>query len=221
MKYQDIVAVRRRLTRAARPYYNFTGPNDWEHISDVRHRAQLMARKLYGRGLTADEYASILFHDCAKHDLGADNHARNSAERARGILRRILAEDEADRAIEAIALHDSNLEKFPTTAAELLASADANPPDAEWMLNKSYNWQLRHGIQDPVSGVMKAMPGKYGTSGTFHYPEIYSRFYGDRLKSMQRIMDTLTPETALKLIHDYRARNGLSMDTPGAVAPKL
>lgn len=221
MKYQDIIAVRRQLARAAKPYYNFTGPNDWSHISDVRDRARAMVRKLYGRGLTPEEYAAVLFHDCSKHDLGAANHGRTGAERASAILHRILSQQEADRAQQAIAVHDDNLSVFPSVTAELLASADANPPDAEWMLNKSYNWQLRHQIPDPISGVMKAMQPKYRTGGTFNFPGIYQRYYGDRLKSMQSIMDTLTPESALRLIQNYRKRNGLDMDTLGFVAPKL
>jgi hypothetical protein len=220
MNYRDVL-LRRRLVRAAKPYYQFTGPNDWTHISDVRARATSMVHKLYGRGLSPAEYAAVLFHDCTKHDLGADNHAVTGAERASAILHRLLARPAADRAVEAIAVHDANLPAFPSVTAELLASADANPPDAAWMLNKSYNWQLRHGIQDPIAGVMKAMPGKYGTNGKFNYPGIYKLYYGNKLKAMQGIMDTLTPESALRIIQDYRERNGLSMDTPGSVAPKL
>lgn len=220
MNYQEVL-LRRRLVRAAKPYYDFVGPNDWNHISDVRARATAMTHKLYGRSLTPEEYAAVLFHDCSKHALGAENHGRTGAERASAVLHRLLSKPEADRAVEAIAVHDDNLATFPSTTAELLASADANPPDAEWMLNKSYNWQLRHNIQDPIAGMLAAMQPKYREGGTFHYPGIYTSYYGDKLKAMQRLMGSLTPESALRIIQDYRARNGLSMDTPGAVAPKL
>lgn len=220
MNYQDVL-IRRRLARAAKPFYNFTGPNDWGHIADVRDRASRMSRQLFGRGLTPEEYAAVLFHDCAKHDLGADNHAQNSADRARSILRRILAANEADRALKAIELHDSNMAEFPSTTAELLASADANPPELGWMLNKSWNWQLRHGIQDPAAGVFAAMQPKYRHGGKFHFPGIYARYWGKHLEDMQSSMDELTPERALAIVKAYREANGLKMDEPGQVAPVL
>lgn len=201
----------------ARPYYNFVGPNDWSHIMEVRHRATAMTEAVFGRQLTVAEYAAVLFHDCAKHVMGADNHAHNSAISAETVLMPQLSPVDLDEALEAIAVHDSNLAQFPSVTAELLASADANPPDAAWMLNKSFNWQLRHGIQNPIAGVMAAMPKKYGTGGRFHYPEIYRRYYGERLLKMQRVMDELTADKALDIITQYRAAHGLPMDMPGYV----
>ena len=204
----------RRIAQLARPYYEYDGPNSWQHIQEVRRRAAKMVRRLAGRQLSPAEYAAIMFHDSTKRDFGGKHHAEMGAERAAQVLAAAMHEHDLAEATEAIAAHDSNLAKFPSRTAELLASADANPPDLDWVLNKSYNWNIKHGLkgEDRYRYLLETLPGKYGTGGTFNYPGIYSRYYGDKVGRYRKALDNLTVDEARRRLGAYRARYGIGPD---------
>lgn len=183
----------RRLVRLARPFYNYTGPNDWSHIQDVRRRANAMVHKLYNRGLTPAEYAAILFHDSTKHEMGGENHGRMGGLRAAQVLAAAMPKEQLAEAVEAISVHDDNLPKFPSLTAELLASADANPPDMDFALNKGYTWGKRKGLSDDqiINNFMTpdGLVGKYRRGGKFNYPGVWDKYYGKRAEDYK---DTMT-----------------------------
>ena len=211
----------RQLARLARPYYPADGPNSWAHIQEVRRRARRMARRLYGRELLPEEYAAIMFHDNTKREFGGTNHGPMGADRAATILAaaHLMTAAQNARAEQAIRVHDDNLAEFPTRTAELLASADANPPDVDWMLNKSYNYAIKHGIQgdDRVRHILESVPQKYGVGGTFNAPGIYSRYYGDRQKTFQQALSEMDFDTAKKRIEAYRSKYGIGPDEPRVI----
>ena len=174
-----------KLVQLARPFYNYTGPNDWSHIQDVRRRAAAMTRKLYGRGLTPEEYAAVLFHDSTKHEMGAENHGRTAGVRAAHVLAAAMSPQSLGEVTEAIAVHDDNLPKFPSRTAELLASADANPPDLKFGFSKGLRYAQRKGFTvdqmiDNFNNNEQGLLNKYRHGGSFNYPGIYDRFYGKR-----------------------------------------
>lgn len=206
----------RILARLARPYYPYDGPNSWMHIQEVRRRAAKMARKLYNRQLTPAEYAAIMFHDNTKAEFGGENHGRMGADRAAKILAaaHLMSAAQNAEAEEAIRVHDDNLAKFPSRTAELLASADANPPDVDRLANKSYNYAIRHGLigDDRYRHVVEQIPKKYGSSGTFNAPDIYKRYYGNRYADFQRELDNLTFDATKARLTAYRNKYGIGPD---------
>ena len=183
----------RKLVRLARPFYNYMGANDWSHIQDVRRRANAMTHKLYGRGLTPAEYAAVLFHDSTKHEMGADNHGRMGGLRAAEVLAVAMPKEQLAEAVEAISVHDDNLPKFPSQTAELLASADANPPDLGFVLNKGWKYGIKHGFNEEqqVANLSSddGVSGMYRRGGSFHYPDMWNKYYG---KAGEDYKDTLS-----------------------------
>jgi len=209
----------RRIASIARPYYPADGKNSWAHIQEVRRRAAKMMRRLEGRSLTPAEYAAVMLHDNTKHDMGAENHGRTGAERARLLLAVALTPQEIDEAANAIAVHDDNLKEFPSHTAELLASADANPPDLEWALNKSYNWQISHGLKGDAryAAALAKMIPKYGINGKFNVPGIYADYYGDAVPKYQKAMTEMTLEKMKTLLTAYRDKYGIGPDEPRVI----
>lgn len=206
----------RQLARLARPYYPADGPNSWAHIQEVRRRARRMTRALYGRELMPEEYAAIMFHDNTKRDFGGKNHGPMGAERALKILAaaHLMPKEQNEAAAEAIRVHDDNLAKFPSHTAELLASADANPPDVDWMLNKSYNWTIRNGLKgdDRIRHIMEQVPRKYGVGGTFNVPGIYAKYYKDKSERFQRDLSAFDFDTVKRRVEAYRKKYGIGPD---------
>jgi len=209
----------RRIARLARPFYPDDGPNSWQHIQEVRRRAAKMMRRLEGRSLTPAEYAAIMMHDSTKRDLGKDNHGRLGALRAAEVLAAALPKDQLAEAAEAISVHDDNLPKFPSHTAELLASADANPPDADWVLNKSYNWAITHGLKgdDRYRHIVETVPPKYGTGGKFNVPGIFAAYHGDAVRRNQETLANMTVEEARRRLEKYRAKYGIGPDEPRVI----
>lgn len=209
----------RRIARLARPFYPDDGPNSWQHIQEVRRRAAKMIRRMAGRQLSPAEYAAIMMHDSTKRDFGKENHGPMGAERAAQVLAAALSRRDLALAAEAIRVHDDNLEKFPSRTAELLASADANPPDVDWMLNKAYNWGITHGYEgdNRIRRLLKTMPPKYGVGGTFNPPGIYRRYYGDAVRQAQEFMSGMDFDTAKKHITEYRDKYGIGPDEPRVI----
>lgn len=183
--------------------------------------ARISLRALEGRELTPEEYAAVLFHDSTKRDLGRKNHGPMGADRAAKILAaaHLMSAKENKGAELAIRVHDDNLAKFPSHTAELLASADANPPDVVWNLNKSYAWGITHGLNgdDRYRNTLEDMPPFYGTGGGWNAPGIYQRYHGDRYTKYRDAMAKLDFDTIKQRVEAYRKKYGIGPDEPRVI----
>ena len=212
----------RRIRNLARSFYKDDGANGWAHIQEVRRRAAKMVRRLEGRSLTPAEYAAVLMHDSTKGDKGGQNHGRLGALRASHVLATALSSEQLAEAAEAIAVHDDNLPKFPSRTAELLASADANPPDLDWVLNKSYVWGKNKGLSNQEAADRLADPESklkkfYGTGGAFNWPGIYKEYYGDRVPQFQKAVAGLDLDTVHKKLDAYHSKYSIDPDKPRVI----
>ena len=207
----------RRLTNLAKPLYVSIGKNSWEHIQQDVGNAIDIIRTLQGRDLTLKEYAAILFHDCSvKARKSKDRHSYYSAEIARRILSKTtyFTSDDIDEICQAIEEHDEFINPngiHSSDLSDLLASADCNPPNVAWILNKSYSRGMENGLthEERIQNAVRYIPKKYGTHGTIVYPKMYAAFNKKAIIKMQQTFDTLTPEECERIIMDYRRRHGL------------
>ena len=207
----------RRLTNLAKPLYVPIGKNSWEHIQQAVGNAIDIIRTLQGRDLTLKEYAAILFHDCSvKARKSKDRHSYYSAEIARRILSKTtyFTSDDIDEICQAIEEHDEFINPngiHSSDLSDLLASADCNPPNVAWILNKSYSRGMENGLthEERIQNAVRYIPKKYGTHGTIVYPKMYAAFNKKAIIKMQQTFDTLTPEECERIIMDYRRRHGL------------
>ena len=207
----------RRLTNLAKPLYVPIGKNSWEHIQQDVGNAIDIIRTLQGRDLTLKEYAAILFHDCSvKARKSKDRHSYYSAEIARRILSKTtyFTSEDIDEICQAIEEHDEFINPngiHSSDLSDLLASADCNPPNVAWILNKSYSRGMENGLthEERIQNAVRYIPKKYGTHGTIVYPKMYAAFNKKAIIKMQQTFDTLTPEECERIIMDYRRRHGL------------
>ena len=216
-----------KLEDIAKPYYAAEGGNSWQHIQQVLGTAERMLQKLKKRELTLPERAAILFHDSAVLKNGKKNHGILSAEIARAALTptKLFDADTLNTIVTAIQEHDDEANTAGTRSSELsdlLASADFNPPDVPWMLNKSYVWGIRHGLneRERLRNTLFTMRQKYGSSGYVHYPAMYSEFYKKEIPKMQKAMDSLSIDVARRLIKNYRAEHKLGENDINLPMPK-
>lgn len=207
----------RKLNQLAKPYYVPTGKNSWEHVQQDMGDAVEIVRGVLHRDLFLKEYAAILFHDCSvKVRNNKDDHAKWSAEISRPVLAKTgyFTEEELDEIATAIAEHDENTNPAGThssVTSDVLASADFNPPNLAWMLNKSYAWGLAKGLthEQAIQNVITHMPSKYGSHGSAVMPNLYKQFYKGKIKALQKAMDNLTYDEAERIIMEYRERHHL------------
>ena len=219
----------KKLTALAKPLYPPIGTNSWEHIQQDVGNAVGMVKSIYQRNLTLKEYATILFHDCAiKSRQNKERHGYYSAVMAKTILEKTkyFTEEELSEIYTAILEHDTETNPksiFSSDLSDLLASADFNPPNIAWNLNKSYVWGITHGLdhEERLQNTIKTIPAMYGSHGTVVYPKLYMAYNKDKIKVMQRTLDTLTKEECERIIMDYRQRHGLFDDDIRLPDPSL
>lgn len=219
----------KRLTALAKPLYVPTGKNSWEHIQQDVGNAVTMIRAIKHRRLTLQEYATILFHDCAvKSRKSKDKHGLYSAELAKSILLKTeyFTEEAVEAICTAIVEHDFDTNPksiYTSELSDLLASADFNPPNVAWILNKSYAWGLSKGFShdECISNSLKTIPEKYGSHGTVVIPKLYGEFYKNQIPVMQRTFDKLTREECERIIMDYRKRHHLNDQDTSLPDPSL
>lgn len=210
----------RKLTNLAKPLYEKIGRNSWEHIQqDVANGVEIV-KGLYHRKLTLMEYAAVLFHDCSvKAHPEKVLHAKVSSEMAKPILQQCgyFTNEEVDQICEAIYEHDFDTnpdQKWTTDLSDFLASADFNPPNIAWVLNKVYIWGIRHGLsyEERFEEMMRHIPKVYGTKGLAVYPRMYSQYHKNKIRDMQKFFDKMTIEDAKEIVEDYRKRLHLQED---------
>lgn len=206
------------LNKLAKPFYIAKGQNSWEHIQQDMSNGVTMLKKLKHRDITLQEYATILFHDCAyKTHPDGEKHGVYGAEIARPVLEKtgFFSKKEIDEICQAIVEHDfssNQTQKFSSDLSDFLISADSNPINIPWIMNKCYSWGIRHGKthEEAVQHVVDFEPTIYSSKGKFVYPKMYKAYYGDKIKEMQKFFDHITYEQADQIITDYRKRHHLS-----------
>ena len=202
-----------KIARMAKVHYRPEGQNSWQHIQQVYSQAARCLRFVEKRDMTPVEFAAIVYHDSSVMLQDKDRHNEFSALIAKKDLATIFTDDELETIGTAILEHDNNPEHvFTSSVGDLLATGDFNPPDLEWVLNKSYTWGVKHGLshEQRMQNLMRTMPQAYGTHGSMnHFPKYYYAYFHDRLKAFQRAMDRLTYKKAEEIVMAYRQRNGL------------
>lgn len=209
----------RTLNRLAKPHYRPRGANSWEHVQQDMANGILLVKKLKHRDLTLQEYATILYHDCGCKSMYPDKegHGLRGVEIAKPELKKcgFFSEQEIEDICTAILEHDETTNPknmHSSELSDLLASADTNPPDIPWILNKSYVWGLRHGITDHdknIDNLIDFMKKVYGSDGSMVYPKLYKEYYKNEIKKMEKFFDNLTHEECSKIITEYRKDNDL------------
>ena len=219
----------KELNRLAKPFYIAKGQNSWEHIQQDMFNGISMLKKLKHRDITLQEYATILFHDCAyKTHPDGEKHGIYGAEIARPVLEKtgFFSNKEIDEICQAIVEHDfssNQQQKFSSDLSDFLISADSNPINLAWIMNKCYSWGIRHGKthEEAVQHVVDFEPMIYSSKGKFVYPKMYKAYYGDKIKEMQKFFDHVTYEQADEIITDYRKRHRLSSTDTRLPDPSL
>jgi len=208
------------ILNAAHPFYNRTGANSWEHIRFVVAQGTHMV--LDHMKPTPVEYAAFYFHDASvKERPDKAQHNSYSASIAWRELPKLnlFNKDQLTEICIAIAEHDpveNPAGVWSSDTSDLLASADFNPPQLDWILNKAYTWGIRHKYthMQCVEQAFKYMPRKYGSSGTVKYPDHYVKFYGSDIQKLQYALDNLQLGQCECIITEYRRMHHLSeLDT--------
>ena len=209
----------RILNRMAKRHYRPRGANSWEHVQQDMANAIMLVKAIHHRDLTLQEYATILYHDCACKSMypEKDAHGLRGVNIAKPELKKcgFFTDKEIDEICTAILEHDetTNPENLHSSdLSDLLASADTNPPDIPWILNKSYVWGLRHDVgshDKNIENVVEFMKKVYGTNGSMTYPKMYKEYYKTEIRKMEKFFDQLTPEECAKIVDEYREKHEL------------
>ena len=205
----------RLLRRLARPYYPAVGKRSWEHVNQVMRNAEMMTQGLDHRPLTLQEKAAILFHDCATQDHGGHKvHGRYGRDRALPLLLStgLFNNKQLKEIGQAIVEHDEldgKGPKFSNTTADVLASGDANPPDLPWLLNKMYSWQIQHNPDknDWSTNIYNTATKWYGEDSKEKFPEHYTKFHGDRVQQMRKLISSMSKEEMWDMVQKYRRKH--------------
>lgn len=217
-----------KIEEIARPYYAAEGGNSWQHIQQVLREAGRMLQRLKKREMTLPERAAILFHDSAVLKSGKKDHGMLSAEIARKALAptKLFDENTLNNIVTAIQEHDDEANPAGTHSSELsdlLASADFDTPDVPWLLNKSYVWGIRHGLNERarLMNTLLTMRQMYGSSGYMHYPAMYAEFYKKEIPKMQKTMDSLSIDSIRRVVQKYRSEHALGENDITLPMPKV
>lgn len=206
----DVVYV--EITRRAKRHYRDVGQNSWKHIQQVYSQAARACSFVDNRDLNLKEYAAILYHDSSvKTDVTKDGHNVRGARIAKSELVDLFSKSDLLEIVQAIEEHDGYT-SWSSTTSDLLATGDANPPDIPWILNKSYTWGIKKGLDHDgrIRNILATLPKKYGTNGTTIYPSHYLKYFGNSLKAAQKYIDHLTYEKVEKAVLAYRKQHKLS-----------
>ena len=222
MKYTEIILLKqaamsaeeRTLRRLAKPYYVDHGNNSWDHIQQVYNNANAMTQQIYGRPLTLSEKAAIFFHDSAVKPMGRKHHGQNARELAVPILLStgFFDQKQLDDIGQAILEHDTLDNKggpFTSTTGEVLASADTEPPDMPWILNKMYGWHIRNtpNKEDWKQGIYDSVQEYFGPDVDAKQPNLYNQFHKDRRKVMKEQMNSLSADELWDIVTKYRKKH--------------
>lgn len=209
----------RTLRRLAKPYYVAHGNNSWDHIKQVYTNADAMTRQIYGRPLTLSEKAAIFFHDSAVLSKGRKNHGQNARNLAIPLLLStgFFDQQQLDDIGQAILEHDTLDNKggpFTSTTGEILASADTEPPDMPWILNKMYGWHIKNtpNKEDWKQGIYDSVQEYFGPGVNALQPPLYNKFHKDRRQVMKEQMNSLSADELWDIVTKYRKKHHIGED---------
>lgn len=209
----------RKLRSLARPYYPDHGNNSWDHIQQVLANAGAMTQQIYGRPLTLSEKAAILFHDSAVKSMGRDSHGENAKNLAIPVLLStgFFAKKQLDDIGQAILEHDTLDNKggpFTSTTGEVLASADTEPPDMPWILNKMYGWHIKNtpNKEDWKQGIYDSVQEYFGPDVNALQPKLYNQFHKDRRQVMKQQLNSLSADELWDIVTKYRKKHHIGED---------
>lgn len=192
----------------ARKYYQADGQNQWPHIQRVVAQGRQLA-KYRGRPLTETELAALYFHDVDKAKSGDVDHGVYAAERMKQILKNKISERRLQRAANAIA--DHNFDRPARSAVgDLLRSADANKPDLDWFLRKSYNKMTGKGLtheQALVNALNKAKEHVHTAGHLESPPKLYNELFAKEIAKANREADRLKLEEVWGRIQRYNEQH--------------
>lgn len=204
----------RELRRLAKPYYVAHGNNSWDHIQQVYNNANAMTQQIYGRPLTLSEKAAILFHDSAVKPMGRKQHGQNAREIAIPILLSTgyFDQKQLDDIGQAILEHDTLDNKggpFTSTTGEVLASADTEPPDIPWILNKIYGWHVKNtpNKADWKQGMYDSVHEYFVPSVKSLQPPLYNKFHKNRRQEMKERFANMTADEMWDIVTKYRKKH--------------
>ena len=210
------------LFNAAKTYYIESGNNSWAHVNQVLEHARRIAKNQLNRDLNRKEVAAILFHDSAVKASGKNDHGILGADNAVRELKKLSEKQKTIAEIrKAIQQHDEFKDtygKWDSITGEVLAAGDANPPDLDWILNKSYVYGIRKGLshKDRILNTLNVIPNKYGVNGSFYNkaPKLWLNYHKDRLNDIKNQLELLkSDKKALwERIKAYRQKHGLKKD---------
>lgn len=192
----------------AKKYYKEDGQNQWPHIQRVLEQANKLAA-YRGRPLNETELAALYFHDVNKADSGDVDHGVYAAERTKQILKNKISERRLQRAANAIAEHNLDT-PASTQLADLVRSADANKPDLDWYLRKSYSkmtkkgWSHERAIQNAYDRVKQHM---HTLSNMENPPKLYTELFAKEIEQANKEADKLKFEDVYKRIQQYTEKH--------------
>ena len=198
----------KQLEAIARRYYKKDGQNQWPHIQRVVQQAELLA-KYRGKALDETELAALYFHDVDKNKSGEMDHGAYAALRMKEILKGKIAERRLQIAANAVA--DHNLDKPSRSAVgDLLRSADANKPDLDWFLRKSYNKMTGKGLthdQALANALDKAQEHVHTAGHLNNPPKMYTELFAKEIAKANREADRLKLEEVWGRIQRYNEQH--------------
>lgn len=192
----------------ARRYYQADGQNQWPHIQRVVSQATQLA-KYRGRPLTETELVALYFHDVDKAKAGDMDHGQYATQRVKQILKNKISERRLQRAANAIAVHNED-KPSPTQLADLLRSADANKPDLNWFLRKSYNKMTKKGLthEQALQNALNKAKEHVHTAGHLNNPpKLYNELFAKEIAKANREADRLKLEEVWGRIQQYNAEH--------------
>ena len=219
MNKASVSKEERTLRRLAKPYYVEHGNNSWDHIQQVHNNAEAMTKQIYGRPLTLQEKAAILFHDSAVKPMGRKNHGQNARDLAIPLLLStgFFNQEQLDDIGTAILEHDTLDNKggpFTSTTGEILASADTEPPDVPWILNKIYGWHIKNtpNKADWKQGIYDSVHEYFVPSVKSVQPPLYNKFHKNRRQLMKEQFANMSADEMWDIVTKYRKRHRIGED---------
>ena len=192
----------------AKQYYKEDGQNQWPHIQRVVAQAKKLA-EYRNKPLSETELTALYFHDVDKSKAGDMDHGHHAANRVRQILKDKISERRLQIAANAIYSHNED-KPSPTKVADLLRSADANKPDLNWFLRKSYNKMTGKGLthEQALENALNKAKDHVHTAGHLkHPPKMYNELFAKEIAKANKEADNLKLEDVYNRILQYNAEH--------------
>lgn len=205
------------LSMAARKHYQ---PGKWQHIKEVLR----VARRFAGRSLTPVQRASILWHDSAKRDFGAEKHGLNGSKIAQQQLPKFgytpqqvktiataIRQHNLDQRIDNQNSFKQTIKRFASPQAQLLALADdwrSSDIQPVWKKILSHNIKGKPTDRDAHDLYMH-MTKRLSPMGRMPQLKYYGQKYKKSTDKFQKWLDSLTQQQVADRIQRWKEANNL------------